>query len=301
MSSTNAILLCFDIFAFIWGAVIGSFLNVVVWRVPRGESISHPGSHCPKCGHRIRPWENIPVISWLFLRGRCSQCHLPISWHYPAGEAAVGLLFWALWHKTISAGLPVSTVLGWWWLAAAMLTCARIDIAHRIIPDAVTLPSFIVAVLLSLGFPAGRPAIAGLNMPTAILWPDTMLQTICGALPAPWGMHAAALTDCLAGALGGALIIAAVRFLGKYYLNHLQRKGITPLPPEAMGLGDLKLVAVIGAFTGLTSCIHIIACGALLATVWGIAASFHRPQRRLSQLPFAPFLGAAALLRLLLL
>ena len=97
----------FSAFSFILGCCIGSFMNVVVWRLPRGESLVHPPSHCPKCGHAIKPWENIPIISWLCLKARCSNCHLPISIKYPLGEGATGLLFAFLWMRIFKRGLPL--------------------------------------------------------------------------------------------------------------------------------------------------------------------------------------------------
>src|ERR1700678_4271220 len=80
-------------FLFVLGACVGSFLNVVVWRLPRGESIVHPPSHCPKCNHRLAAWDNIPVFGWMFLRGKCRYCRNPISIKYPVVEAITGLLF----------------------------------------------------------------------------------------------------------------------------------------------------------------------------------------------------------------
>ena len=102
--------------AFCLGCVIGSFLNVVVWRIPRGESLLTPPSHCPNCGHLIRAWENIPIISWLCLRGRCSGCHQPISIRYPLGESATGLLFFIIWYAISRRNLPLAVLPGYFYL-----------------------------------------------------------------------------------------------------------------------------------------------------------------------------------------
>jgi leader peptidase (prepilin peptidase)/N-methyltransferase len=126
------------------GLAIGSFLNVVVWRVPRGESVVHPGSACPRCGHEIRSRDNVPVLSWLLLRGRCRDCAEPISARYPLVEAGTGLLF----------GL-----VGWWvgpdwvlpaylYLAAISVALALIDLDTQRLPDVIVLPSYPVALVL---------------------------------------------------------------------------------------------------------------------------------------------------------
>ena len=117
--------------AMILGMMIGSFLNVVIWRLPRGESLSSPPSHCPKCGHRIRWYENIPLLSWLCLRARCSSCHQPISWRYPAGETAVGVLFLLVYLRIAHGGLPVGHCFACLWLAPLLLAGGMIDLDHR--------------------------------------------------------------------------------------------------------------------------------------------------------------------------
>ncbi|RKS77758.1 leader peptidase (prepilin peptidase)/N-methyltransferase [Motilibacter peucedani] len=128
------------------GLLIGSFLNVVVWRVPRGESVVSPGSHCPSCGDPVRPRDNIPVLSWLLLRGRCRSCAQPISVRYPLVEAGTGALFaltaaWAGLDWTLPAFL---------YLAAITVALALIDLDVRRLPNAIVLPSYPVALLLLL-------------------------------------------------------------------------------------------------------------------------------------------------------
>lgn len=131
----------------LFGLLIGSFLNVVIWRVPRGESVVSPPSHCPSCGHQLAPRDNIPLVSWLLLRGRCRYCAAPISARYPAVELATGLVFGA-----------VAWAIGWDWalpaflyLAAVGMALSVIDLDTRRLPNALTLPSYpIVAGLLGL-------------------------------------------------------------------------------------------------------------------------------------------------------
>lgn len=126
------------------GLLVGSFLNVVVWRVPRGESVVRPPSACPACRHRIRARDNVPVMSWLLLRGRCRDCGAPIAWRYPAVELCAGVLF---------AAVAVATGLSWslpamLYLAAVSVALALIDLDHRRLPDAIVLPSYPVALAL---------------------------------------------------------------------------------------------------------------------------------------------------------
>jgi leader peptidase (prepilin peptidase) / N-methyltransferase len=126
------------------GLVIGSFLNVVVWRVPRGESIVRPPSHCPSCGHKVRPRDNVPVVSWLLLRGRCRDCHAPISARYPLVELATGVVFVVLAVRIGFAWeLPAYLYLG-----AIGVALAMIDIDVKRLPNAIVLPSYVVVAVL---------------------------------------------------------------------------------------------------------------------------------------------------------
>jgi leader peptidase (prepilin peptidase)/N-methyltransferase len=128
------------------GLAVGSFLNVVIYRVPEGLSVLHPPSRCPSCGHQIRPWENIPVLSWLFLRGRCSGCGTRISARYPFVELLTGVLWLSmLWRFDISWELPA-----YLYLVSVGVALAFIDLDHKRLPDVLTLPSYPVALLLLL-------------------------------------------------------------------------------------------------------------------------------------------------------
>jgi leader peptidase (prepilin peptidase)/N-methyltransferase len=131
------------------GLAVGSFLNVVIWRVPRGESVVRPGSHCPRCGHAIRERDNIPVLSWLVLRGRCRDCHAPISPRYPLVELTTGALFVVMALRFgVDWQLPA-----YLYLAAISVALALIDIDVKRLPDAIVLPSYPVALVL-LALPA---------------------------------------------------------------------------------------------------------------------------------------------------
>ncbi|MGC8667592.1 MAG: prepilin peptidase [Chthonomonadales bacterium] len=143
--------------AFVLGAVIGSFLNVVIWRLPRGESLSHPGSHCPRCGHSLSAWENIPVLSYLVLRGRCRACKEPISVRYPVVEALTGFLFFVF---VLRFG-PTIQAAAYCLFGAALIAAFFIDLDHFIIPDELNISAWGVGVALDLwlahtGDPAHR-------------------------------------------------------------------------------------------------------------------------------------------------
>ena len=130
----------------VFGLIIGSFLNVVIARLPMERSIVHPPSACPECGAPIRWYDNIPIVSWLALRARCRACHAPISWRYPAVELLTGLLFAvAAWRAVTVLDLVASMV-----FLAALVVVTGIDLDHQIIPDVITLPGIVIGALLSL-------------------------------------------------------------------------------------------------------------------------------------------------------
>lgn len=132
------------VFSGVLGLIIGSFLNVVIWRVPRGESVVRPRSHCPRCGTQITPRDDIPVVSWLLLRGRCRHCGEPISFRYPAVELATAAAFVAF---ALKFG-PHAVLPAYLYLAAVGVALAMIDYDHKRLPDALTLPSYPVALVL---------------------------------------------------------------------------------------------------------------------------------------------------------
>jgi leader peptidase (prepilin peptidase)/N-methyltransferase len=133
---------------FVSGTVFGSFFNVVIHRLPRGESLVLPGSHCPHCGRAIRWWDNIPLVSFLLLGGRCRYCRRPISWRYPAVELVTGLLLTAAWLRFGPSGEWLA------WLTASLLTLLLvpiffIDLEHRLVPNVITYPGIVAGLLLA--------------------------------------------------------------------------------------------------------------------------------------------------------
>jgi leader peptidase (prepilin peptidase)/N-methyltransferase len=268
--------------AFVLGCVVGSFLNVAIHRLPRGESLVRPASHCPACGRPVRPWENVPLLSYLWLRGRCAGCGVRIPLRYPAVECATGALFAAIvWRHGLDPMTPL-------WLAfgAALLAAAWIDSEHRIIPDEISLGGLGVGLV---GVPLARLAAGD-----------------------PLG---AALVPSLAGALLGAGTLWLVGFLHARVSVALGRRfEHWPGPGEqapgpgsldywtwfpGMGLGDVKLLAMIGAFLGPWGVFATIFVASVLGLLLGLVLGLV-VRRWNVPYGFGPALAAAALLVLLL-
>ncbi|MDA1195046.1 MAG: prepilin peptidase [Planctomycetota bacterium] len=220
------------------GLIVGSFLNVVIWRLPRGENLARPRSACPGCGTMIAWYDNVPVVSWLLLRARCRQCKTRIRVRYPLVELLTGglflLAFLAYRGDLVTTGI-VAVFL------AALVAISFIDLDYRIIPDAISKPGIVV-------FLAAAP-FSALHAVEALAWTRTWVP---GGKPA-----LNALLDAGIGAAVGALLILLIRAIGTWILKK-----------EAMGLGDVKLLALIGAVVGPLQAVYalVVACfgGALI-------------------------------------
>jgi len=220
--------------AFLFGLVVGSFLNVVIWRLPRGENLSRPRSHCPGCGALIRWFDNIPVFSWLMLGARCRGCGIRIAGRYPFVELLTGVLF-AL--ALAFHGSDLATAIQVCLFLAALVSISFIDIDHRIIPDRISKPGILLFA-----------ALAPLNVLHL-----TDPQFVGGVKPAlsAW-LHAGA------GIAVGAGTILAIRAVGSWILRK-----------EAMGLGDAKLLGLIGAVVGPLQALYALALACLAGAVIG--------------------------------
>ena len=218
----------FSLGAAILGACVGSFLNVVIYRVPAGRSVVTPGSTCG-CGQPIRWFDNIPVLSWFLLRGRARCCGAAFSFRYPAVELLTGFLFWAAWES--HAPLPALAVMV---AIGLMLAGAFIDLDTMEIPDGVTIGGFVVGVVLSALIPS--------------------LHAVDGGLPVVAGMRGL-LVALVGGFVGTGLIL--------WFL--LIAEAI--LKKEAMGFGDVKLMGTIGVFFGWQGALFALFGGALLGTL----------------------------------
>jgi leader peptidase (prepilin peptidase)/N-methyltransferase len=227
-------------FAGVLGAIVGSFLNVVAYRLPRHESLVTPASHCPNCGAPVKPYDNIPVLSWLLLRGRCRSCTAPISPRYPLVEAlTAALCVGAVLAHHSASSIALSLV-----LILLVVPAALIDLEHRIIPNRITALGAVLALLVGVALdPAGEPG-----------------RLIAGA-----------------GA-GGFLLLAALAY------------------PGGMGMGDVKLAAVMGLFLGAPVVVAVfvaLVAGVLLGAA--IIARKGAHEGRKTAVPFGPFLAFGAL------
>lgn len=278
------------------GATIGSFLNVCIYRMPRRcMTIARPRhSHCPKCGHAIRWYENIPVLSWLALRGRCSGCGNPISPMYPFVEALTSALFaLAAWQAVASpapwmpGGMPAEWErLAWFGVAAGftagLIVATFVDFEFQIIPDQVSVTGAWIAPVLSLALPWLHPPLLQLR-------PQVPAGPV---LPAGWE-HAEGLLSALAGAGVGAGVIYGVGVLGKLAFRK-----------EAMGFGDVKLMAFVGGILGWKASVFTFFTACFLGSVCGIGMLFghhlanlfrSRPEKFNSYLAFGPYLAMGGL------
>jgi leader peptidase (prepilin peptidase)/N-methyltransferase len=211
-----------EIAAFVLGLVLGSFLNVVIARLPRGESVVSPPSRCPRCRARIKPWDNIPVLSYLFLRGRCRSCRKPIHWRYPVVELTAGILLWLLVRRVESPALLVPQAA----FLLALVAVAWIDLDTRTIPDVVTIPGVGLGLAASLFGPPGLTAAAiGALAGGVSLWlvgfayerstgvpgmggGDVKLAAMMGAFLGAGGVFGAIFLASFAGSAFGLLLIA---------------------------------------------------------------------------------------------
>ncbi len=251
---------------FVFGLIIGSFLNVCILRIPIAESVVLPPSHCPSCGMPIKPYDNIPVVSWLVLAGRCRKCKARISAMYPMVELGTGLLFLACY---LVFGIKAEA-LKWAIFAALLIVLTITDLRERILPDKVNFVGFGLGLLLSL---FTRPVDG------TALWLANHLFTY----PPP----EAALS--FADALIGAGVASGLLWLvAEGYFRARGREG--------MGLGDVKMMAMAGAFLGLQRALLTILLGSLLGSLIGIAVIAIGRKGRDFELPFGTFLGAGAML-----
>jgi len=253
-------------FAFLLGLVVGSFLNVCILRIPAGESIVMPASHCVKCNKPIAPYDNIPLISWLVLRGRCRKCKTPISPLYPVVEGLTGLLFLAC----MFAFGPTLTWIKWSAFCAVLVVLAATDLRERILPDKVNLTGGLIGLVMSAVVPVGDGSS---------LW----LANHAFAFPPP--ARVLSVTDALLGAILGAGILWV--FAEGYFRLRGQ---------EGMGLGDVKMMAMAGTFLGPKAIVLTIMAGAVLGSVLGATFMLVRRTGSEYELPFGLFLGAGALL-----
>lgn len=253
-------------FVFVFGLIIGSFLNVCIRRLPGGVSVVKPASRCPACHTLIKPYDNIPLLSYLVLRGRCRACGARISALYPAVELLTGLLFLACYR---AFGLSAEA-LKWATFSAVMVVLVFTDLRERLLPDAVNFTGLGIGLVLSL-----------LVQPfdgTALWLSDRLF-----AYPPP--APVLSLIDAVLGAVVGSGILWVV---SEGYFRLRGREG--------MGLGDVKMMLMAGAFLGLKRTVLTILAGSLLGAMLGVLFILVRRKGSDYELPFGTFLGLAAIL-----
>jgi leader peptidase (prepilin peptidase)/N-methyltransferase len=249
-----------EILVIVFGLIIGSFLNVCIHRIPRQQSIVFPPSACPGCGTAIRAWDNIPLISYLFLlRGKCRTCGMLISPRYPLVEAANALLYYGAFSKFgLGWHLPVLML-----FISALIVIVFIDIDFQIIPDVITLPGMLLGVVAA-----------------AFLLPDpfSAFQTSDGsAVFEPLGL--------------GNAVIGLCAGLGLFYLIAFLSKG-------GMGGGDVKMMGMVGAFLGYKGVLLTTLLGSLTGAMVGLGLIAFSKANRKTKIPFGPYLALGALVSL---
>ena len=230
------------------GLIVGSFSNVCIYRIPRNESVIYPASHCPKCRTKIKPIDNIPLLSYILLKGRCRNCGSKISIQYPVVEFLTGLIYLIIY---LIYGLSVQSLV-YIILSSALIIIAFIDLQEQMIPDVISLPGIVVGLILSFIVP--------------------YISFINSAL----------------GALVGGGIILIIAWVGSIIFKK-----------EAMGGGDVKLAAMIGAFLGLRYIIISLFLGFFLGALIGIILIMTKIKKREDAIPFGPFIVLGSLITLL--
>jgi leader peptidase (prepilin peptidase)/N-methyltransferase len=243
------------VIAFLFGSIVGSFLNVCIYRIPRGLSTILPFSKCPSCNTPIKPYDNIPILSFFFLRGRCRRCGAVISLRYPLVEVLNALLYvLVLWRSGPGWHIPFLFA-----FCSAMIVITFIDLDFQIIPDSITLPGIIVGV------------IAG-----SLVLPDPFDR-----------LFHLGFRESLIGLLSGGLI---------FYL--IAEVSFRIMRQEAMGGGDIKMMAMVGAFLGWKSVLLTTFAGSLFGSLAGIFLMVFKGKGGKMKLPFGPFLALGALISL---
>jgi leader peptidase (prepilin peptidase)/N-methyltransferase len=254
-----------SILAFLFGLLIGSFLNVCIYRWPRDLSVVRPRSHCPQCEKLIAWYDNVPLLSYALLRGRCRRCRARISIRYPAVELLTGLLFFYFVREFGPSALAVKLCV----FSAALLALAFSDLEERILPDEFTLGGILAGLAFALFIPT----------------PDQTAQMFAWLL----GGSLSGRTDSVVEAALGAALPSVTLWIGGWVFEKVRHK-------EGLGLGDVKLIAMMGAFLGLRGALMALFLGSLGGSILGYAwmkATGKDPASY--QLPFGTFLAASGI------
>lgn len=255
---------------FVAGLIFGSFANACIHRWPREMSVMRGRSHCPHCERLIAWWDNIPVLGWILLGGRCRSCRGPISFRYPLVELVTGLGFTGCAIAYPGMATPAAAAALFWALTIAFW----VDCDHRIIPDEVTFPALGAGLLLAWHFPLGiKDPLGG-----AVLYPWLEEHAFDTA-------GASSLARAAAGAAVGGSVLGVLRWVGERVYGQ-----------EAMGMGDVKLLAAIGAWFGVTGVLYTLFSASILGACISVVLLIRRKVGMRSAIPFGPFLVMGALL-----
>jgi len=237
-----------DVLIFILGLIVGSFSNVCIYRIPRNESIIYPASHCPKCRSKIKPFDNIPLLSYILLKGRCCNCKSKISLQYPIVEFLTGLTYLTIY---LIYGLSIQSLI-YIILSSALIIIAFIDLNQKIVPDIISLPGIVIGFIISFFV----PYISFINSAIGVL-------------------------------VGGGIILI------------IGMAGSIIFKKEAMGGGDVKLAAMIGAFLGWKYIIISLFLGFFTGALAGIFLIVAKIKSREDMVPFGPFIVLGSFITLL--
>jgi leader peptidase (prepilin peptidase)/N-methyltransferase len=265
--SERETLLC--IFSFIFGSVVGSFLNVCIYRLPRDESIVFPPSHCTSCGRAIRFYHNLPIAGYLILRGKCADCGSRISPRYPIVELISGIVMTGVFYKF---GLSLEALF-YAPLVYSLIVITFIDFEHMIIPNVITIPGAVAGLIynaLNTDWERSRDLLGRFSFG---------LENFFGIL------NEVPFLDSVFGLVIGGGILFLIAFL---YV--IVRK------TEGMGMGDVKLLAMIGAFLGWQGVVFVMLVSSILGTVTGLSIILYKKGNLKYALPFGPFLSLAAVI-----
>ncbi|CAN5859850.1 A24 family peptidase [soil metagenome] len=262
------------IFIFVFGAAVGSFLNVVIHRVPNEESIVFPNSACPNCKSLIKPYDNIPILSWLILRGRCRNCKNPISPRYPAVELLTALLFaLVFWQIGLNVFLPVALI-----FVTAVVALIFIDAENMILPNVITYPLLIFALLIRLIYPIVFDVLYFADFK---VYPLNQM-----------GNYPVWVTSLFGAILGGLIGGGSLWLVGEIWKR---LRGV-----DAMGLGDVKMMFGVGALLGWQLTLLSIFLGSFSGAIIGIfLISRQKDKNMQTQIPFGVFLGIGSIISLL--
>lgn len=248
--------LVWDVFIFIIGLCLGSFLNVCIWRIPKNESVIFPPSHCPNCHKTIKWCENIPIVSWLFLKGRCSSCKQPISFRYVFVEVLTAILLLIIWFKIRTMNHPFILLCVYVNTLSLLVITFFVDLKHKIIPNQ----------LLYL--------VGGIGIVLVIIFPEV----------AGLGSRYFAFLNAITGFIVAGGSMAIFYFIGKKLFKK-----------EILGFGDVKFIATIGLCLGAQSFawFFVVLVASCLGTIFGLILICFKNFRWSNEIPFGPFLAIA--------